>query len=196
MSKDLNQKFWNDKYLGEEIPWDVGSITPPIKNYIDSLTDQSMSILIPGAGRGHEAIYLHQKGFANVWVCDWAQGALDALKKLCPSFPSEHLICNNFFELDAQYDLILEQTFFCAISPDLRTSYVKKVADLLHSNKCLVGLLFAEEFSFSGPPFGGNKKEYTSHFESYFQIEKMEICNSSIKPRLGRELFLKLIKKN
>ena len=196
MENHLDQTFWNNKYLAEKIPWDAGTITTPLKNYIDLLSDKSMAILIPGAGRGHEAIYLHHKGFTNVWVCDWAQAALDGLKKLCPDFPSTHLICQNFFELDRKYDLILEQTFFCAITPELRASYAKKVADLLHPDKYLVGLLFAEEFDFPGPPFGGTKTEYIAYFESYFQIESMEICNSSIKPRFGRELFLKLKKKN
>ena len=39
-----------------------------------------------------------------------------------------------FFEHNKKYDLILEQTFFCALNPALRRAYVAKVYELLNVN--------------------------------------------------------------
>ncbi len=64
-------------------------------------------------------------------VCDWAESAFSHLRKACPDFPSEHLIVGDFFKLDLQVDLILEQTFFCAISPKQRMDYAQHSANLL-----------------------------------------------------------------
>ena len=47
-----------------------------------------------------------------------------------------------------QQKLILEQTFFCAITPSLRLNYVMKVYRLVTDGGSLVGLLFNRTFDF------------------------------------------------
>ena len=54
----LSQSYWNNRYLENDFGWDTGSITTPLKTYIDGLTDKSLKILIPGAGNSYEAEYL------------------------------------------------------------------------------------------------------------------------------------------
>ncbi|MBI5915222.1 MAG: SAM-dependent methyltransferase, partial [Bacteroidetes bacterium] len=93
------------------------------------------------------------------------------------------------------FDLMLEQTFFCAIPPSLRTDYVNKAAQLLPPGKTLAGLLFASHFGKPGPPFGGTEAEYRKLFSPHFFIEAMEMCKNSILPRTGNELFFQLIRK-
>ena len=58
--------YWEERYQNNEIGWDVGAITTPLKDYIDQITDKSIRILIPGAGNGYEFDYLIKKGFFNV----------------------------------------------------------------------------------------------------------------------------------
>ncbi len=99
------------------------------------------------------------------------------------------MIQKDFFDLNLQFDLILEQTFFCALDIDLRKKYVKKMKDLLKADGKLVGLFFDFELTKSGPPFGGSQEEYKDLFEPYFEILKLEICYNSITPRSGNELF-------
>ena len=197
--KKLNQEYWNNRYLEKNTPWDIGHASTPLKTYLESLTDKEMRILVPGAGYAHEAIFLHKKGFKNVFICDWAKGALDVIESQVPDFPKEHLICGDFFKLDLDVDLIIEQTFFCAIPRNLRLSYVKKAAQLLQNTSYnagkVVGLLFAEEFEKEGPPFGGTTDEYQKAFSPYFKIEKLDISYNSIEPRFGRELFVVFTKK-
>lgn len=186
----LSADYWSSRYQNEKTGWDIGNISTPLKEYIDQLTDKSLKILIPGAGNGHEAEYLHNQGFSNVYVCDLASEALDNLSKRCPSFPKSNLIHSDFFDLKGQYDLILEQTFFCAIDPSKRENYLIKTKELLKDSGKLVGVLFGLEFPFQGPPFGGNQDDYYKLFSTYFKLIKLEPCINSIEPRIGNELFL------
>lgn len=193
---NLDQQYWNRRYLENNTPWDAGTPTTPIVQYIDSLEDRTISILIPGAGNGHEAKYIYEKGFTNLWVCDWAEEALNRFAAAVPDFPKSRLLLTDYFKISRQFNLIIEQTFFCALPPDLRGEYVAKTAALLHDGGRLVGLLFANQFPFEGPPFGGTKDEYLQLFSSKFVIEKLEMSYNSISPRNNQELFINFKKRN
>ncbi|MDA9803334.1 TPMT family class I SAM-dependent methyltransferase [Flavobacteriaceae bacterium] len=192
---DLNKNFWDLRYQNNEIGWDIGYISTPLKKYIDQLTDKNIKILIPGGGNSYEAEYLHNLDFKNVFVLDISPTALTNLKNRVPDFPKNHLINIDFFKLNNSFDLILEQTFFCALTPKLRDNYVLKMNQLLRPNGKLVGLLFNIPLNKDRPPFGGTKKEYLSYFKTYFKIEIMELSYNSISERTNNELFIKLIKK-
>lgn len=188
----LSKTYWNDRYKEDDFGWDTGAITIPLKTYIDQLTDKSLNILIPGAGNSYEAEYLFNNGFKNTVVLDFAEEPLKNIKTRCPDFPTSQLIQSDFFEHKGQYDLILEQTFFCAIDPKLRPAYAKHMHELLKPNGKLVGLLFDTVFEKAGPPFSGSKKEFTEYFDPYFNYKTFEACYNSIKPREGKELFINL----
>ena len=192
---DLNQSYWNNRYLDDNAPWDTGAATTPLATFFDQLADKNNRILIPGAGLAHEAAYLFENGFQNVFVCDWAEAALTQFSNNYPTFPKEQLICGDFFKVEPSFDLIVEQTFFCALPPTLRTAYVQKMSTLLTPKGILAGLFFAEEFDKPGPPFGGTKSAYTTLFSPYFDILEMELTPLSIKPRAGTELFFRMQKK-
>jgi thiopurine S-methyltransferase len=192
---NLDQAYWQSRYELHDTPWDIGHVAPPLKAFVDNLEDRATRILIPGAGKAFEAIYLHQKGFKEVYVLDWAMSAFEYLLSEVPDFPREHLLCTDFFELQGQYDLILEQTFFCALEPSLRQAYVSKMASLLPSGGTLAGLLFASHFEKNGPPFGGTETEYRTLFDVHFEISCLKMAENSILPRMNNELFFELIKK-
>lgn len=192
---NLSEGFWVNKYKTNKIGWDLGDISPPLKAYFDQLENKELKILIPGGGNSYEAEYLFNKGFKNVFVIDIAKEPLDNLKKRVPDFPLLQLIKANFFEFNTAFDLIIEQTFFCAINPGLRVEYALKINDLLSEKGKLVGLLFDAKLNEDHPPFGGNKQEYNSYFEPYFNITKMEPCYNSYHNRKGMELFVVLQKK-
>lgn len=186
----LSADFWNERYAQDETGWDLGTVSPPLKAYIDGLTDTSIRILVPGAGNGYEAEYLYRKGFANVFIVDFAQQALTDFSWRNPEFPTDQLICADFFQYAGTFDLILEQTFFCALNPDLRPDYVKHMHTLLVPGGLLVGVLFDRRFE-GGPPFGGSREEYLSLFTTTFTEVRMEPCYNSIAPRQGTELFIR-----
>ncbi|MDP2542858.1 SAM-dependent methyltransferase [Tenacibaculum discolor] len=191
---ELSETFWNNKYLHNKTGWDLGEISNPLKEYFNQLEDKSIRILIPGGGNSYEAEYLFNKGFNNVFVVDIAEEPLKRIRNRVPSFPKENLIHADFFELENVFDLIIEQTFFCAINPKLRPKYVQKVNELLTGSGKLVGLLFDAVLNEDHPPFGGSKREYEEYFTPYFK-GSMEPCYNSSESRQGMELFIKMIKK-
>lgn len=191
----LDKIFWDNRYLNKETGWDIGYPSTPLTNFIDTLSNKQTSILIPGCGRAYEAEYLFNKGFDNVTLVDISPTALSEFSKRLPKFPKDKLIEEDFFNHNGQYDIILEQTFFCAIDPELRPNYASHCHQLLADNGRIVGLLFAENFDNNHPPFGGTQEEYIDLFSKLFEIEKMAIANNSIEARLGRELFFRFNKK-
>ncbi|WP_233900158.1 methyltransferase domain-containing protein [Tenacibaculum piscium] len=187
---NLSEFFWDNKYLNNKIGWDLGEISPPLKMYFDQLKNKELKILIPGGGNSYEAEYLFNNGFKNVFVVDLSKTALENIKKRVPSFPKEQLILGDFFDLNITFDLVIEQTFFCALNPNLRLNYAKKMNDLLTEKGKLVGLLFDAILNDNHPPFGGNKKEYITYFKPYFRFNVLEKCYNSYHNRQAMELFM------
>ena len=196
--ESVNQAdFWQQRYEQDSIGWDMGEVSPPLKVYIDQLpeTAKGQAILVPGAGNAYEVGYLHEQGFTNVTLVDFAPAPIQAFAERYPDFPTEHLICADFFGLSPeqhQFDWVLEQTFFCAINPARRDEYVEQMATLLKPKGKLIGLLFDRDFGRQEPPFGGTKEEYQQRFGHFFDIEVMESSYNSHSARQGSELFVKL----
>jgi SAM-dependent methyltransferase len=188
------KEYWNNRYKSGLTGWDIGYCSTPLKDYFDKLTNKEIEILIPGAGNSYEAEYLYTNGFKNVYVVDFAQIPLQNFKKRVPSFPESQIMFNDFFNLSKPFDLIVEQTFFCAIPRNKRKQYAQKMFDLLKPNGKLIGVLFNKEFDFDGPPFGGTIPEYEGYFNGLFSQVNIFPCLNSIPQRLGSEVFIELVK--
>ena len=191
----LNENYWDKQYKNSETGWDLQGVSPPLKDIIVNLTDKNLKILIPGCGNAYEVDYLLKLGFKNVTLIDISSTLINKLKKKLKG-KSIQILHNDFFDHNEKYDLIIEQTFFCAINPSLRERYVAKCFSLLNENGRIAGLLFNTIFEKEGPPFGGTKKEYKSLFESLFELKHFETCKNSIPPRLGNELLIEIKRKN
>jgi SAM-dependent methyltransferase len=189
------KEFWSARWENNETQWDAGSPTTPLAEYITSLEDHSLRILIPGCGSGYEAELLWLRGFRNVFVIDIVEKPLARFRERNPDFPAEQLICGDFFALDSAFDLVLEQTFYCAIPPEMRDQYVKKMSELIVPGGKLAGLLFNFPLTEEGPPFGGSEEEYRNRFAAYFEVTVLTPALNSIKPRLGREFWFEFTRK-
>ncbi|AXT53459.1 methyltransferase domain-containing protein [Aquimarina sp. BL5] len=185
----LDAHFWSNKYKLHQTGWDIGYASPPIISYFNQLDNKDLKILIPGCGNAYEAILLFEMGFKNLYILDFVKETLNKFEEKQPNFPKSQILYEDFFSVQDQFDIIIEQTFFCALLPDQRKAYVSKMKSLLKPNGKLVGLFFENDFEKTGPPFGGNKKEYLALFSSSFKIKKLEKCYNSIPPRMDNELF-------
>ncbi|NNF33160.1 MAG: methyltransferase domain-containing protein [Saprospiraceae bacterium] len=193
--KTLDRKFWDERYASGKTGWDIGYASKPLTTYIDQLEDLNLNILIPGAGNGYEVIYLLEKGFKNLTVIDISTAAIKNIGKKLPEGHSVTLIRDDYFNHKGSYDIILEQTFFCALLPELRNRYISHSHSLLNDHGYIVGLLFNIVFDREGPPYGGNQEEYKQLFREFFTIKYCDPCYNSIAPRAGSEVFIKFIKK-
>lgn len=195
--KVLSKDFWDKRYKEQETGWDIGFPSPAIAEYVNQLSWRDKPVLIPGCGNAHEAEYLLKQGFSNLTVIDIAPSLTDALKV---KFGEEvnkgiHIITGNFFDLTGEYELILEQTFFCALDPSLRTAYVRKMHSLLVKGGRLAGVLFNKKFDEDGPPFGGTLEAYQQLFAPLFTFKTLEPCYNSIEKRKDAELFINFMPK-
>lgn len=191
MNQELDAGYWTDRYRNADTGWDIGYASPAITGFVEQYYSRHTRILIPGAGNAWEAEYLFRAGYTDITVLDISEEPLKQLRQRMPEFPSGKLVCADFFEHTATYDLILEQTFFCALNPALRRAYVQKMHSLLNEGGELAGLWFALEFETEGPPFGGTLEEYLATFEPFFVCAEAGISAQSVKPRAGRELFIR-----
>ena len=187
----MEKDFWNKKWLENQTGWDIGFPSPAIANFFKTVSNQDSKILIPGCGNGYEAEFLNEKGFKNVWIIDISEHAIESFKKRVPNFPKDQILCGDFFELKDDFDFVIEQTFFCAIQPDKRDDYCKKMAKIIRPTGVLVGLLFDFPLE-TGPPFGGDAAEYKKRFSKTFTKVSIEKCKTSIEPRKGREFWIEM----
>jgi SAM-dependent methyltransferase len=186
----LGQEFWNNRYLTQQTGWDLGTVSPPLKAYAGQLARQDLRILIPGCGNSYEAEYLLQQGFTQITLLDIAPALVEALQQKFAGKPQVKVLLEDYFSHQDVYDLVLEQTFFCALDPALRPAYARKTAELLAPDGKLAGVLFNREFDRPGPPFGGSREEYEKLFSPFFRIKTLETCYNSARPRQGTELFM------
>jgi SAM-dependent methyltransferase len=192
---NLNKDYWENRWQAHQIGWDLGMVSPPIAAFFSAPVCQpSDPILIPGCGNAHEAEFLLKSGYSNIVVIDISP---TACKVLTAKFHKEidagkiKVLCEDFFKHKGQYKMIVEQTFFCALDPSLRSQYVAHMGRLLKPDGKLVGLLFNKDFE-GGPPFGGHQKEYEELFGKAFGHVNITHCNNSAAPRMGSEVWIEI----
>ena len=169
----LTKEYWENRYQQNKTGWDVGKITTPLKEYFNQLSNKNIKILIPGGGNSYELEYLLNLGFTEIYVIDIVKKPLENIQKRIPNLDSNLLIHGDFFDMEDSFDLIIEQTFFCALNPELRKQYVQKMHALLKDNGKIAGLLFQFPLTEQGPPFGGSKSEYENLFKEHFKIKTL-----------------------
>lgn len=190
----LDATYWDNQWKSESTGWDLGEPSPQLKNIIDKINNKSSKIAIPGCGNGYEAKYLADKGFIDITLIEISETAAQNLNRKFQDIPQIKVLHSDFFELEEKFDYILEQTFFCALPPQMRQKYAHKMFHSLNKNGKLTGLFFNREFESQGPPFGGTESEYRNLFKDAFTITKMRSTKLSAEPRMGSELYFELIK--
>jgi len=187
----MDRSYWTHRYREGRTGWDIGYVSRPIKEFVDQLQHPEWRILVPGAGNGYEVEYLYRQGFRHTCILDISELPLENFLSRVPDFPRTQLIREDFFQYQGgPFDLILEQTFFCALPLNKRPDYALQMHRLLSKGGLLAGLWFNIPLEADkGPPFGGSREEYLAHLEPFFITEQFSIADNSIPPRSGREFF-------
>ena len=190
----LSATDWNRRYENQDTPWDLQSPTPELARLLrEGRIPQRGRALVPGGGRGYDAILLAQAGL-EVDLVDFAPAALEsALSLAAQAKVTLNVFRQDFFALPKlsfhrnSYDLIWEYTFFCAIPPEKREAYAQAIPLLLRKNGYFFGLFFPLASTEAGPPFLVEKEEIVNLFSSH--SIQFETPLESVKPRAGRELL-------
>lgn len=190
---DLDAPFWESRYQLGETPWDLGGPTPVFERLLGEGTLPEGRLLVPGAGRGYDAIAFAKAGY-QVTALDLSLRACDELRTAAEAAGATlDIRVGDFFaqQDQAAFDAVLEYTFYCAIRPSLRTAYRDQMARLIRPGGVLFGLFLPlHETGREGPPFMIDLEELKHSFGECFDLIHEELPADSIKPRLGNEVLL------
>ena len=146
--------FWSGKYQEEHTPWDLGETSPPVRYLVENHFPARGKVLIPGCGRGYEAVFLAQRGYA-VTAVDFAPEALAYLRQAASEAGVTMEILQQDIlaptpNLDDRFDVLLEQTCLAALHPEQWPQYEHMAHRTLRSGGQLIGVYM--EVSIKHPP--------------------------------------------
>jgi SAM-dependent methyltransferase len=195
MTLDVNSpQKWEADYQRKTDGWDLAGPTPALKRLAASGRFAAGRMLVPCAGRGHDAREFARHGF-SVMAVDFSPYAVQEMNRLAdPAAPIE-ILQHDMFQLphtlDGSFDYVLQYTCFCAIDPDRRTDYADLIARLLKAGGIYIDLAFPLDGRAGGPPFAVSEDEIVSLFEGRgFKLTSREELHDSISQRRGAEELL------
>jgi SAM-dependent methyltransferase len=189
-----DSEYWEYRFNSGDTPWELGV---PSKVLFEGLSIvfqgekplAGLTVLSPGCGTGSDALALADAG-ATVVAVDWSSHACARLQaRLSAGHVGAgagvvRVIQGDFFALPPEpVDLVCEHTFFCAIDPQARKSYVSTVVRWLKPGGYLVGNFFVLEAELArglpglsltregaGPPFATTVDELHELLSGAFTI--------------------------
>lgn len=145
---------WEEKYQANTIPWDRGASSPALRRWLEADALKWGRILLPGCGRGHEALELARHGF-RVTALDIAPTALTLLEtELAAAGLTAERVCADAltWQPEIPFDAIYEQTCLCALQPEQWPAYEQQLYRWLKPGGHLYAL-FMQTGRDGGPPF-------------------------------------------
>jgi SAM-dependent methyltransferase len=198
--KEPDAAFWAELYRTGDTGWDQGGPSPGLVDFLkDPVGAHGRAplrpgrALVPGCGHGHDARALAAAGFEVIGL-DVVKKAVEEAARMADAEGSKNIRFEqaDFLNLPARlrgpYDLIFENTFFCAIDPAHRDRYVESAASLLKAGRFLLGVFYNIRPE-TGPPFGATRDELLDRFGRRFTLI-LDRVPRSIPRREGKELLM------
>jgi SAM-dependent methyltransferase len=196
MNLDVNTPDkWDANYRSHTDGWDLGGPTSVLRRLAESGLLQPGKMLVPCAGRGHDAREFARHGF-QVTAVDFAETAVSEMRRLAEEDAPVEIVQHDMFamphELDGTFDYVLEYTCFCAIDPRRRAEYADLVRRLLKPGGLFIDLAFPLGQRPGGPPFAVSEAELLRLFQDRgFKLQSREIpVDSDVRRRGAEELFI------
>jgi SAM-dependent methyltransferase len=120
--------------------FDTAGISLPLKAELarrNHAPRAGMRALVPGCGRAYDALALAEHGFESVVAIDLSPAACEEAKLEIKSAAKADRLdvrCGDFFALDpgaGTYDLIWDNTFLCALEPQVREKWAAQMKALI-----------------------------------------------------------------
>lgn len=151
---------WEDAWKEGRTRWDAGDSAPALKKLVESGSLPSGRALVPGCGTGYDLLTLSRAvdQVVGIDLAPTAKRAFDGFveeRGLDPA-RTQYLVEDFFaFAPEAPFDLFWDYTFLCAIDPDRRQDWARRVDELVAEGGELVTLIFPvvdEPMNPGGPP--------------------------------------------
>ena len=182
---------WDEYYQKDEVFWDKGAPSPPIKQYLERHAVSGRA-LVPGCGRGHEVALAVKHGLDATGM-DIAPTGVAEARALYPHL-AKRFVTGNFFdppeEMRGEYDVVLEHTCLSALPRKMRADYRRGIDPTLRHGGLLIGVWFinpALDPGEDGPPFPLSVAELTALFAEGYEILDDYVPDVAFCGREGRE---------
>jgi methyl halide transferase len=154
--------FWEKRFTAGTTPWDRGAPGPQLLRWLDDGTiGPGLRVAVPGCGSGHDVALLARAGRLATGI-DYAPAALAlARQRLASEGLHAELVQADVtsWQPAAPFDLIYEQTCWCALHPDRWSAYAAQLHRWIRPGGQLLLMLMqylrpsASEGRVEGPPY-------------------------------------------
>jgi hypothetical protein len=170
------KKFWQEG----RTPWDLGCQHPATRYVLAEISKSigyefsDKMVVIPGAGRAHDAmIFLQKKAFVR--AVDLSDIAVKEAEENFKSKRRFSATARDYFQLAQEdsegADVIFDRAMLCALPEGLRKKYAESVESHLKQGGLFISLPFRRfKEEISGPPFEVSEVEMTGLFEKNFNL--------------------------
>ncbi|EME82590.1 uncharacterized protein MYCFIDRAFT_196111 [Pseudocercospora fijiensis CIRAD86] len=195
---DQHIERWDDLWKQGVTPWDRNGPSVALKDAITGHEDLFGSpvagggrkrALVPGCGRGYDVLLLAALGYDTYGV-DGSETAVGEARKLQAMSVDDDIyavhdaevgrgesrfILGDFFNDDflestkgAEFDVVFDYTFLCALPPEMRPQWARRMRDLLSPSGHLVCLQWplGKDPKEGGPPHALTNDLYVELFKS------------------------------
>ena len=184
---------WEAQYRAGDTPCELGRPSPPLVDLVDAYRACLGRVLVPGCGRGDDALYVATLG-ADVSGWDPAPSAIAAARAaaqgqgLPVTFDVRDALAPELRDVGA-FDTWIEHTFFCALPPESRPRYAESAAAVLRPGGLLLGI-FVLDGRPGGPPYSTTSADLLTLFRPWFDLVRATPAMNSPGMWAGRETML------
>jgi methyl halide transferase len=189
MTDDSNS--WNARYADGSDRWTLSG-PPPVLEQLIATYRESHRVLVPGAGRGHDAFAWARAGH-RVVALDFAPLAVAAMREQSREQGvfvdvREADVLTPPVDLRGDVDLVWEQTCLCALQPEQRRGYLSAMATILRPGGSMVALLWNHGEQ-GGPPYDMPPVAVEQLVAGLFTIRKRERVEPALSMRANEYLW-------
>jgi hypothetical protein len=184
--------FWSSRFGTEKAGWELGRETPILPEILPQLKLPRARVLVLGTGSGHDSAFFARAGHLVTGV-DFSPVAIEIANKNYGSLPDLKFVHADAFNLPANFagafDVVVEHTLYCAVSPERRSDLVKVWRKCLTEQGHLLGIFWVRDKR-DGPPWGGSEWEVRERLRHGFDFRYWTRWRRSIESRQGAELVV------
>ena len=188
----MKHEFWLERWQKGEIGFHQPQFNSYLTQYWPELASaEGERVFVPLCGKSLDMLWLRQQGHDVVGIelsdqaveAFWQENALDCCRETTGPFAAFRgegitLLVGDYFQLTpghlAGVTLVFDRAALIALPPEMRSSYVEQMAQLLPSGGqvLLVTMEYPQE-EMAGPPFSVPEDEVRSLYSPHFEVNQL-----------------------
>jgi SAM-dependent methyltransferase len=188
-------EYWENLYKNNQDYWTLNQPSPPLLAFFENPScPKEGRVLVPGAGKGHDAAEWATRGYSTLAV-DFTQTAFESLSEFAEKISKLSVLKLDLFDLTPKstetFDIIYEYACFCSVHPGRRDEYFEIWHKMLKPEGIVIALFYPliEDTNLEGPPHPTSEGELMARLDGVFRVAEKFPANDSVESRKGKEEF-------